>query len=141
VTDKGSIKFLTKLENWGWLAGLSGHPSLFIGQFFLRMFLPLSADSAKKSYALAIIKCAATTLTVKMLGHYRYFGVSENSRGLRAYRYLVRRLVFKWINRRSQKRSMDWKQFDVYCLRHGFPQPKIYASLYEGPLAFEGING
>lgn len=81
------------------------------------------------------------TLIVKMLGHYRYFGVSENSRGLRAYRYLVRRLVFKWINRRSQKRSMDWKQFDVYCLRHGFPQPKIYASLYEGPLAFEGING
>lgn len=79
-------------------------------------------------------------LTIKMLGHYKYFGVSKNSRGIKEFRYLVRRLVFKWVNRRSQKRSMNWEQFDVYCARHGFPQPRIYVSLYKSPLEFEGIN-
>jgi hypothetical protein len=79
-------------------------------------------------------------LISKMQGHYRYYGVSENTRGIKAFRYLVRRLVFKWVNRRSQKKSMNWEQFDVYCLRHGFPQPKIYVSLYTTSLAIEGIG-
>jgi group II intron reverse transcriptase/maturase len=79
-------------------------------------------------------------LAAKMRGHYQYYGVSENSRGIKAFRYLVRRMVFKWMNRRSQRKSVNWEQFDVYCARHGFPQPKIYVSLYTNPLASEGIN-
>jgi hypothetical protein len=79
-------------------------------------------------------------LAVKLRGHYQYYGISENTRGIKRYYYLVRRLVFKWMNRRSQKRSMDYQKFDKYCLRHGLPSPRIYVNLYTPPLANEGIN-
>ena len=79
-------------------------------------------------------------LAAKLRGHYQYYGISENTRGIKRYYYLVRRLVFKWMNRRSQKRSMDYQKFDKYCLRHGLPSPRIYVNLYTPPLANEGIN-
>jgi RNA-directed DNA polymerase len=75
-----------------------------------------------------------------MLGHYRYFGVSENSRGISAYRYLVKRLAFKWINRCSQRKSMNWLEFEKYSKRHGFLPPRIYVNLYAAPLEIEGIS-
>jgi RNA-directed DNA polymerase len=81
-----------------------------------------------------------TQLIAKLRGHYQYYGVSENSHGIKRYHYLVRRLVFKWLNRRSQKKSMNYSKFDEYCSRHSFPSPRIYVSLYTSPLANEGIN-
>jgi RNA-directed DNA polymerase len=86
------------------------------------------------------IKVWWSLLIAKMRGHYQYYGISENSYGIKRYHYLVRRLVFKWVNRRSQKKSMNYPRFDEYCSRHGFPSPKIYVSLYTAPLATEGIN-
>jgi RNA-directed DNA polymerase len=79
-------------------------------------------------------------LKSKMLGHYRYFGVSENSRGISNYRHLVKRLAFKWINRCSQRKSMNWLEFERYCQRHGFPLSRIYVNLYAAPLVIEGIS-
>jgi group II intron reverse transcriptase/maturase len=79
-------------------------------------------------------------LAAKLVGHYRYYGISENKRGINSYCYLVKRLVFKWLNRRSQKRSMNWERFGEYCERYGFPKPRIYVSLYTPPLLTEGIN-
>ena len=45
-------------------------------------------------------------------GHFQYFGVSGNSRSLRQYLYASRRLLFKWLNRRSQRRSVTWDRLD-----------------------------
>ena len=50
-------------------------------------------------------------------GHIQYYGVSGNSRGLSSYVYFAQRLLFKWLNRRSQKRSLNWKQFSAYIRR------------------------
>ena len=44
-------------------------------------------------------------LCSKVRGHYEYYGVSGNSRTLNKYGYLVGCISFKWLNRRSQKRS------------------------------------
>jgi RNA-directed DNA polymerase len=79
-------------------------------------------------------------LTSKMLGHYRYFGVSENSRGISNHRHLVKRLAYKWINRCSQRKSMNWLEFESYCQRHGFPSARLYVNLYGAPLVNEGIG-
>ncbi len=70
-------------------------------------------------------------LKLKILGHYRYFGISGNYKSLDKYYFKVKTIVFKWINRRSQKKSMNWKEFDSYLLRHPLPKPKIYFSVYE----------
>ena len=43
---------------------------------------------------------------------------------------LTIRLAFKWLNRRSQKKSYNWEQFNIYLFRYPFPKPKIYHNLY-----------
>jgi RNA-directed DNA polymerase len=79
-------------------------------------------------------------LQAKLRGHYQYYGVSENSRGIASYYYTVKKLVFKWLNRRSQKKSINWKRFIAYCDRHELPKPKIYFNLYTSIFAFKVRN-
>lgn len=66
-----------------------------------------------------------------LIGHYRYYGVNENSRSLEKFRYEVRRILFKWLNRRSQRRSFDWESFELYLKRYPLPRPRIYRNLFE----------
>jgi RNA-directed DNA polymerase len=68
-------------------------------------------------------------LGLKLLGHYRYYGMSGNIRSLQNFYHQVVRLAFKWINRRSQKKSYDWDQFNRFLLFNPLPKPKIYHSL------------
>ncbi len=48
-------------------------------------------------------------------GHLQYYGISGNTHSLRCYVFHVRRLLFKWLNRRSQRRSFNWARFDPWC--------------------------
>lgn len=69
-------------------------------------------------------------LKAKLAGHFRYYGVSGNSRSIGTYFYRVVRLVFKWLNRRSQKKSMNWSRFSAYLKCHELPKPRLYHNLY-----------
>ena len=69
-------------------------------------------------------------LRAKLRGHFRYYGVSGNFRGIRRFYYQVIKLVFKWLNRRSQKKSFNWDQFKKYLQRYPLPEPKIYHNMY-----------
>ncbi|WP_353271820.1 group II intron reverse transcriptase/maturase [Wolbachia endosymbiont (group A) of Nomada goodeniana] len=69
-------------------------------------------------------------LKAKLTGHYNYFGISGNYWCLKQFYTSVRKLAFKWINRRSQKKSMTWEQFVHYVEVNPLPKPKIHFSLY-----------
>ncbi len=69
-------------------------------------------------------------LRVKLLGHYRYYGLSGNFKGIERYYLRVLALVYKWINRRSQKRSYTRKGFAHYLGYYPIPKPRIYRNLY-----------
>jgi len=69
-------------------------------------------------------------LAAKLRGHFQYYGVSGNFKGISHFYYLTIRLVKKWLNRRSQKKSYNWEQFRIYLLRHPLPKPLIYHNLY-----------
>lgn len=69
-------------------------------------------------------------LKLKLTGHYLYFGVSGNYRWLKKFYRRVIAIIFKWINRRSQRKSMTLLQFGKYLEWHPLPKPKIYRSLY-----------
>jgi RNA-directed DNA polymerase len=62
-------------------------------------------------------------MTRKMRGHFNDFGVTDNSPALWQFDHTVRRLVFKWLNRRSQRRSFSWESFRRYEARHPLPRP------------------
>lgn len=70
------------------------------------------------------------TLKAKLRGHYNYFGISGNMRCLRQFYRQVMSLVFKWINRRSQKKSMNWLRYLQYLKWDPLPTPKIYHCIY-----------
>ncbi|WP_163057017.1 group II intron reverse transcriptase/maturase [Acidithiobacillus ferrooxidans] len=65
-------------------------------------------------------------------GHLQYYGVSGNSRSLRQYVHKIRRILFKWINRRSQRRSATWATFDKTVARY-IPPVRIVHNLYPSP--------
>jgi RNA-directed DNA polymerase len=69
-------------------------------------------------------------LKLKILGHLRYYGVSFNTRELAKYVHLVTYIMFKWLNRRSQKRSFDWEKFKTFTKANPLPAVKIYHKLF-----------
>lgn len=69
-------------------------------------------------------------LRAKLVGHYNYFGVSGNMRCLQQFKYQANKLIYKWINRRSQKRSMTWETFLGYLDWNPLPQPRIKHDFY-----------
>ena len=69
-------------------------------------------------------------LKVKLLGHYHYYGISGNMLEMRVFYTRTVRLAYKWINRRSQKKSYNWQQFRKYLNYNPLPMPKIYHLTY-----------
>jgi RNA-directed DNA polymerase len=61
-------------------------------------------------------------------GHIQYYGISGNSRSVRIYVFCVARLLYKWINRRSERRSFSWPQYHDW-LQRWFPRPRIVHAL------------
>jgi len=66
-----------------------------------------------------------------LIGHYRYYGVSDNFRHIKHFYDEVQRVAFKWLNRRSQRKSFCWVSFQQYLKTHPMPKPRIYVNLYE----------
>ena len=75
----------------------------------------------------------------KLRGHYQYYGVTDNYRRLDRYREEVKRLLFKWLNRRSQRRSFNWEEFKRLLERYPLPKPRIEVNLYAR--SCEGLFG
>ena len=66
----------------------------------------------------------------KLRGHVQYYGVSFN--GVAVNRFIKRAvyIFLKWLNRRSQRRSMDYDQFKQYMSVFPAPQARICHRLY-----------
>ena len=62
-------------------------------------------------------------------GHIQYYGVSGNLRSLRKYYYFALRLLLKWLNRRSQKRSITWARY-WSVMPPRMPRARIVHRLY-----------
>ena len=69
-------------------------------------------------------------LASKLRGHYQYYGVSGNGRRIWTFDYRVKRLLHKWLNRRSQCKSFTWTQFNDYLRRYPLPRPCIVHRFY-----------
>lgn len=70
-------------------------------------------------------------LASKMRGHFNYYGISSNSRSINSFNHQTRKLVFKWMNRRSQKQSFNWEEFDRYTKLYPLPKPSLVFNMYD----------
>jgi RNA-directed DNA polymerase len=70
------------------------------------------------------------TFCAKLRGHAQYYGVSFNSERMQKFFYESTRIFFKWINRRSQKKSFTWEKFEKFMERNPLPRAMICHPLY-----------
>jgi len=66
-----------------------------------------------------------TKLKQKLQGHFNYYGVSGNCEMLRKFRWHACQVVFKWLNRRTQKKSCNWAGFREMLSCFKIPSPRI----------------
>ena len=100
----------------------------------------MTMRTAKKKFKLALMvilswikkeRCKMGTsdilskLRQKLQGHWNYYGVSGNIEMLNRYYWKVGRIMFKWLNRRSQRRSCNWQVFSDMLNYFKIPKPRI----------------
>ena len=66
----------------------------------------------------------------KLRGHYGYYGVTDNSKGICSYYYEVRGILFKWLSRRGKKGCYSWAKFYKLLERYPLPTPRIMVNLF-----------
>ncbi len=76
------------------------------------------------------LKDMMKTMNRKLVGHYRYYGITHNGEMLKKFHYIATNLLFKMMNRRSQKRSYTWEGFRMMLKHYPLARPKIYYNFY-----------
>jgi len=67
-------------------------------------------------------------LIAKLRGYNNYYGLIGNHRGLSRFYEQVKLILYKWLNRRSQRRSFNLVEFTACWKRYGVPKPRIVES-------------
>jgi hypothetical protein len=66
------------------------------------------------------------TLASKYRGYWNYYGVIGNFKSLGQFYELTKRVLFKWLNGRSQRGSFNWAEFIKLLNHYQIPKPKIW---------------
>ena len=64
-------------------------------------------------------------LNAKLRGYYNYYGVRGNYDSLSSFFYHAMNLLFKWLNRRSQRKSYNWAGFAELLKHFRIAMPRI----------------
>jgi len=68
-------------------------------------------------------------LNAKLRGHYNYYGITFNMKGIKGYHYQVERILYKWLNRRGGKPVWNWDKFTKLVTEwEPLEPPRIYHS-------------
>lgn len=70
-------------------------------------------------------------IRAKLSGHYQYYGITDNSRKIASYYYHTTRLMYKWMNRRSQRRSFTQERYKEVLQNFRLPKPRIHVNIYD----------
>ena len=101
--------------------------------------------TSKKKYKASLLRCKEwmkanrilptkifmKTIRAKIQGHCNYYGITDNRRSVGNFIDECRTLIFKWLNRRSQKRSFDWSKFVLFLKKYPLPKVKTYVDIFE----------
>jgi RNA-directed DNA polymerase len=74
------------------------------------------------------------TAKAKLRGHYAYYGVSDNLPGIKRFGEEVKKLLFKWLNRRGKRGCLNWQKFGEMLKRFPLPEPRIKVTMFGFPV-------
>lgn len=101
--------------------------------------------TSKKKYRNGLLRCklwlrkhlnsptwyVTSKLRGKLLGYYRYYGITDNSTAVGNFCDAVRSMLYKWFNRRSQRKSMNWEKYVKFLNKNPLPRARIYVNIYD----------
>ncbi len=64
-------------------------------------------------------------LNRKLRGYYNYYAIAGNYSGIHEFYEAAMKLLYKWLNRRSQRVSYNWQGFNDLVKHFGVPRPRI----------------
>jgi group II intron reverse transcriptase/maturase len=70
------------------------------------------------------------TIRAKLRGHYQYYGITDNSKAIGNFYWRTLWLIYRWRNRRSQRRSYTQDQYFNAVKLWKLPTPRICVSVY-----------
>ena len=85
------------------------------------------AKEVRNQYKLKIIW---QKLCSKREGHIQYYGVSHNIKRVETFLYYTEQIMFRWLNRRSQKKSYTWEKFQLFLLANPLPKARVVHRLF-----------
>jgi len=66
----------------------------------------------------------------KLRGHIQYYGVSYNSKYVIRFLHTATRILFTWLNRRSQRKSFNWGKFNRFIEANPLPEIRVYHKFF-----------
>ncbi len=65
----------------------------------------------------------------RVIGHLGYYAITDNTERCSYYVYRTTRILFKWLNRKSQRRAYTWAGFNQALIWARWPKPVIRKDL------------
>lgn len=136
----------TKIIKLNRKSGDDGESFDFLGfTFYMSKIKYMRCKTSKKKYRASLLKCKLwikENLTMptkefmfmvrkKMIGHINYFAVTHNYRMISNFIFEVRKLIFRGLNRRSQRRSYNWSGYAKFLLKYPLPKAHPNIKIYE----------
>lgn len=77
------------------------------------------------------IKLIMDKLNRSLVGYYNYYCITDNIYAVKEFVDKVGKLLYKWMNRRSQRKSFNWDKFNLFIKKFPLPKPRIKVSIFE----------
>lgn len=77
------------------------------------------------------VKMIVEKLNKILIGYNHYYGITDNIRALERFQRKVEKMLFYWLNRRSQKSSYTWQGYRELLKVFPIVQPRIYVNIYQ----------
>jgi RNA-directed DNA polymerase len=65
----------------------------------------------------------------RVIGHLNYYAITDNAERCGYYVYRVKHILFKWLNRKSQRKAYTWESFARALIWVKWPEPRIRKDL------------
>jgi len=65
----------------------------------------------------------------RVVGYLNYYAITDNLERCQYYVYRTKRILFKWLNRKSQRKAYTWKAFEQALKHVGWPTLRIRKDL------------
>jgi group II intron reverse transcriptase/maturase len=77
------------------------------------------------------IKKIVEMVNMKLKGYFNYYAIQGNSHKIYSFYDIAVKTLYKWMNRRSQRKSFTFEEFKEKMKHYGLIRPRIKKSMYK----------